>query len=136
MAIDDARRPSCKHVGDRLISSGVPRVADDHDDSDLFVARTGTHVRSTRPYPGDLLRTLTGESAFTTRRCFILEDVYGTNSAMHELLARCGARCSPTLATLVRARAALHSLIHSGLFQAASALRKTLNLKGRNFRFE
>jgi hypothetical protein len=32
--------------------------------------------------------------------------------------------------------AALHSLIHSGLFQAASAFRKTFNLKGRNFRFE
>ena len=30
----------------------------------------------------------------------------------------------------------VHSLIHSGLFQAASALRNTLNLKGRNFRFE
>ena len=33
-------------------------------------------------------------------------------------------------------RAALYSLIHSGLFQAASAFRKMFNLKGRNFRFE
>jgi hypothetical protein len=33
-------------------------------------------------------------------------------------------------------RAALYSLSHSGLFQAASAFRKTFNLKGRNFRFE
>src|SRR6267143_6719966 len=31
-------------------------------------------------------------------------------------------------------RAALHSLSHSGLFQAARASRKTFNLKGRNFR--
>jgi hypothetical protein len=30
----------------------------------------------------------------------------------------------------------LQSLIHSGLFQPASAFRKTFNLKGRNFRFE
>jgi hypothetical protein len=30
----------------------------------------------------------------------------------------------------------LYSLIHSGLFHAASALRKMLNLEGRNFRFE
>jgi hypothetical protein len=30
----------------------------------------------------------------------------------------------------------LHSLSHSGLFQAASAFRKTFNLTGRNFRFE
>jgi hypothetical protein len=30
----------------------------------------------------------------------------------------------------------LHSLSHSGLFQAASAFRKTFNLKGRNLRFE
>jgi hypothetical protein len=29
-----------------------------------------------------------------------------------------------------------HPLSHSGLFQAASASKKTLNLKGRNFRFE
>ena len=33
-------------------------------------------------------------------------------------------------------RAALHSLSHSGLFQAARASRKMFNLKGRNFRFE
>jgi hypothetical protein len=32
--------------------------------------------------------------------------------------------------------AALQSLSHSGLFQAASASRKTFNRKGRNFRFE
>src|SRR6266436_8089498 len=31
-------------------------------------------------------------------------------------------------------RPALHSLSHSGLFQAARASRKTFNLKGRNFR--
>src|SRR6267142_5371311 len=30
----------------------------------------------------------------------------------------------------------LQSLIHSGLRQAASAFKKTLNLEGRNFRFE
>jgi hypothetical protein len=33
-------------------------------------------------------------------------------------------------------RAALQSLIHSGLFQAASAFRKTFSRRGRNFRFE
>ncbi len=31
---------------------------------------------------------------------------------------------------------ALHSFIHSGLFQVARASRKTFNLKGRNLRFE
>ena len=30
----------------------------------------------------------------------------------------------------------LQSLIHRGLRQAASAFKKTLNLEGRNFRFE
>jgi hypothetical protein len=53
---------------------------------------------------------------------------------------------SPSLHSLQRLRifkgslavalAALHSLSHSGLFQAARACRKTFNLKGRNFRFE
>src|SRR5882757_3117610 len=33
-------------------------------------------------------------------------------------------------------RPSLQSLIHSGLRQAASAFKKTLNLEGRNFRFE
>jgi hypothetical protein len=48
------------------------------------------------------------------------------------------AALGPLLAkfSVIIGRAALHSLIHSGLFQAASAFRKTFNLKGRNFRFE
>jgi hypothetical protein len=39
-----------------------------------------------------------------------------------------------TMAT--RGSLPVHSLIHSGLFQAASASRKTLSRKGKNFRLE
>ena len=45
-------------------------------------------------------------------------------------------RSVASVSAIDETRPSLQSLIHSGLRQAASAFRKTLNLEGRNFRFE